>query len=118
MKEPKLTKEGKLPQLHNVRARLYADDIMKLFLERLNNHTLSEVCKYIAGYFYRQQINHFNKLKEQADRIENLETALRFMIQNEEVNEALAKAASEPYVNKGLDFARTLVVMEKKDGLP
>ena len=36
------------------------------------------------------------------------------MIRNEEVNEALAKAAGEPYVNKGLDFARTLVVMEKK----
>jgi len=77
MKEPKLTKEGKLPQLHDVRARLYANDIMQLFLERLNNHTLSEVCKYIAGYFYRQQINNFNKLKERADRIEKLEAALR-----------------------------------------
>ena len=76
MKEPKLTKEGKLPQLHDVRARLYADDIMKLFLERLNNHTLSEVCKYIAGYFYRKQIASFNKIKEQADRIEQLEAAL------------------------------------------
>ena len=49
-----------------------------------------------------------------ADRIEKLETVLKFMIRNEEVNEALAKAAGEPYVNKGLDFARTLVVMEKK----
>lgn len=53
-----------------------------------------------------------------AGHIEQLETALRFMIRNEEVNEALAKAAGEPYVNKGLDFARTLVVMEEKDGLP
>ena len=53
-----------------------------------------------------------------AGHIEQLETALKFMIRNEEVNEALAKAAGEPYVNKGLDFARTLVVMEKKDGLP
>ena len=77
MKEPKLTKEGRLPQLHDVRARLYADDIMKLFLERLNNHTLSEVCKYIAGYFYRKQIASFNKIKEQADRIKKLEAALR-----------------------------------------
>jgi hypothetical protein len=118
MKEPKLTKEGKLPQLHDVRARLYANDIMQLFLERLNNHTLSEVCKYIAGYFYRQQINNFNKLKERADRIEKLETALKFLIRNEEVNEALAKTAGEPYVNGGLDFARTLLGMEKKDGLP
>ena len=48
-------------------------------------------------------------------RIEELEKVLKFMIRNEEVNEALAKAAGEPYVNKGLDFARTLVVMEKKD---
>lgn len=76
MKEPKLTKEGKLPQLHNVRARLYADDIMQLFLERLNNHTLSEVCKYIAGYFYREQIANFNKMKQAAERIKKLEEAL------------------------------------------
>ena len=76
MKEPKLTKEGKLPQLHDVRARLYADDIMKLFLERLNNHTLSEVCKYIAGYFYRKQIASFNKIKEQSEHIKELEAAL------------------------------------------
>jgi hypothetical protein len=47
--------------------------------------------------------------------VKKLESALKFMIRNEEVNEALAKAAGEPYVNKGLDFARTLVVMEKKD---
>ena len=47
-------------------------------------------------------------------RIEQLESALKFMIRNEEVNEALAKAAGEPYVNKGLDFARTLVVMGEK----
>jgi len=73
MKKPVLTKAGKLPQLHDVRARLYADDIMQLFLERLNNHTLSEVCKYIAGYFYRQQIANFNKIKEQANRIATLE---------------------------------------------
>ena len=50
--------------------------------------------------------------------VKQLESALKFMIRNEEVNEALAKAAGEPYVNKGLDFARTLVGMEKKDGLP
>jgi hypothetical protein len=51
-------------------------------------------------------------------RVKELENVLKFMIRNEEVNEALAKAAGEPYVNKGLDFARTLVVMEEKDGLP
>ena len=51
-------------------------------------------------------------------RVKELENVLKFMIRNEEVNETLAKAAGEPYVNKGLDFARTLVVMEKKDGLP
>jgi hypothetical protein len=50
--------------------------------------------------------------------VKQLESALKFMIRNEEVNEALAKAAGESYVNKGLDFARTLVVMEKKNGLP
>jgi len=51
-------------------------------------------------------------------RVKELENVLKFMIRNEEVNETLAKAAGEPYVNKGLDFARTLVVMEEKDGLP
>jgi len=51
-------------------------------------------------------------------RVKELENVLKFMIRNEEVNETLAKAAGEPYVNKGLDFARTLVGMEKKDGLP
>jgi hypothetical protein len=56
--------------------------------------------------------------EEAANRMEQLEIALKFLIRCEEVNEVLAKAAGEPYVNKGLDFARTLVVMEKKDGLP
>jgi len=51
-------------------------------------------------------------------RVKELENVLKFMIRNEEVNETLAKAAGEPYVNKSLDFARTLVGMEKKDGLP
>ena len=50
-------------------------------------------------------------------RVEELEKVLKFMIRNEELNEALAKTAGEPYVNKGLDFARQLVGMEKKDGL-
>ena len=50
--------------------------------------------------------------------VKQLESALKFMIRNEEVNEALAKAAGESYVNKGLDFAKTLVGMEKKNGLP
>ena len=64
------------------------------------------------------QDDYIARSLEACRRIEQLETVLKFMIRNEEVNEALAKAAGEPYVNKGLDFARTLVVMEKKDGLP
>jgi hypothetical protein len=102
MKEPKLTKEGKLPQLHDVRARLYADDIMQLFLERLNNHTLSEVCKYIAGYFYRKQIASFNKIKEQADRIEKLEAALA------KVAEGYETEWSTSSVTNMLDIAQIL----------
>jgi hypothetical protein len=50
-----------------------------------------------------------------ADRIEELEAALKFLIRCEEVNESAAKAAGQPYVNKGLDFARMLIGMEKKD---
>ena len=61
------------------------------------------------------QDDYIARSLEACRRIEQLETVLKFMIRNEEVNEALAKAAGEPYVNKGLDFARTLVVMEKKD---
>ena len=64
------------------------------------------------------QDDYIARSLEACRRIEQLETVLKFMIRNEEVNEALAKASGEPYVNKGLDFARTLVVMEKKDGLP
>jgi len=36
---------------------------MRLFLDRLRNHTLQDVCEYIAGYFYRQQIANFGKIK-------------------------------------------------------
>ena len=60
------------------------------------------------------QDDYIARSLEACRRIEQLETVLKFMIRNEEVNEALAKAAGEPYVNKGLDFARTLVVREKK----
>ena len=60
------------------------------------------------------QDDYIARSLEACRRIEQLETVLKFMIRNEEVNEALAKAAGEPYVNKVLDFARTLVVMEKK----
>ena len=61
------------------------------------------------------QDDYIARSLEACRRIEQLETVLKFMIRNEEVHEALAKAAGEPYVNKGLDYARTLVVMEKKD---
>jgi hypothetical protein len=47
--------------------------------------------------------------------IEQLEAALKFLIRCEEVTEAAAKSAGQPYVNKGLDFARMLLGMEKKD---
>jgi len=48
-------------------------------------------------------------------RVKELENVLKFMIRNEEVNESLAKAAGETYVNEDLNFARTLIGMEKKD---
>lgn len=63
------------------------------------------------------QDDYIARSLEACRRIEQLETVLKFMIRNEELNEALAKTAGEPYVNKGLDFARQLVGMEKKDGL-
>jgi len=56
-------------------------------------------------------------IEEAVHRIALLEIALMFMIRNEEVNEAFAKTAGEQYVNKGLDFAKMLLGMEKKDGL-
>ena len=54
-------------------------------------------------------------LSDRESRIEKLEAALKFLIRCEEVNESAAKAAGQPYVNKGLDFARMLIGMEKKD---
>ena len=59
MRNPKLTKEGKLPRIGQTDKSLrMAFDIEELFLERLPNHTLREVCLYIAGYVYRQQKLH------------------------------------------------------------
>jgi len=57
MKNPKLTKDGKLPRVRSMpeEAARMAADIEGLFLERLPNHTLREVCQYIAGYIYRQK---------------------------------------------------------------
>jgi hypothetical protein len=57
MRNPRLTKDGKLPLIHpaSVEVSRMAIDIEGLFLERLPNHTLSEVCRYIAGYIYRQK---------------------------------------------------------------
>ena len=60
----KLNRYGKLPKsVDNIRASIYGHEIMRLFLDRLNNHTLHEVCEYIAGYFYRQQIANFGRIK-------------------------------------------------------
>ena len=61
------------------------------------------------------QDDYIARSLEACRRIEQLEIALKFLIRCEEVTEAAAKAAGEPYVNKGLDFARTLLGMEKKD---
>jgi hypothetical protein len=55
------------------------------------------------------------RCREAADRIEKLEAALKFLIKCEEFTEAAAKASGQTYVNKGLDFARELVGMDKKD---
>jgi hypothetical protein len=61
------------------------------------------------------QDDYIARSLEAARRIEQLEIALKFLIRCEEVTEAAAKAAGDPYVNKGLDFARMLLGMEKKD---
>jgi hypothetical protein len=61
------------------------------------------------------QDDYIARSLEAARRIEQLEIALKFLIRCEEVTEAAAKAAGESYVNKGLDFARMLLGMEKKD---
>ena len=55
------------------------------------------------------------ELANAANRVEKLEVALKFLIRCEEVHEAAAKAYGQIYVNKGLDFARELIGMEKKD---
>jgi hypothetical protein len=60
------------------------------------------------------QDDYIARSLEAARRIEQLEIALKFLIRCEEVTEAATKAAGEPYVNRGLDFARSLFGMEKK----
>lgn len=60
----KLNRYGKLPKsINNIRADIHGYEIMRLFSDRLRNHTLQEVCEYIAGYFYRQQITSFGRIK-------------------------------------------------------
>ena len=60
----KLNRYGKLPKsINNIRTGVYGHEIMRLFVDRLRNHTLHEVCEYISGYFYRQQIASFGRIK-------------------------------------------------------
>jgi hypothetical protein len=61
------------------------------------------------------QDDYIARSLEACRRIEQLEIALKFLIRCEEVTEAATKAAGEPYVNRGLNFARALLGMEKKD---
>lgn len=76
MKTPRLTKDGKLPHITMpIKYGKMAGDIQDLFTERLPNHTMVEVCRYIAGYFYRQQ-------KANEERIEALEAALDVIASN------------------------------------
>lgn len=64
MKQPKLTKAGKLPRIGEYPNYAFMEqDIQKLFIERLPTHTLHEVCLYIAGYFYRQQRHNYERIK-------------------------------------------------------
>lgn len=52
---------------------------------------------------------------ESANRIKELESALLFMVRNEEVHKKIAEMQGEPYVNKGLDYAKSLLAGEKKE---
>ena len=70
--KPKTNKAGKLhvPRIN------YSEDflndsyaIQQLFVDRLSNHTLREVCLYIAGHFY-------NKIKTKDQRIRELQQEL------------------------------------------
>ena len=72
MKKPTFTKEGKLSHIGGDYSNFtfMSYDIQELFTTRLTNHTLTEVCHYIAGYFYREN-------KAIYKRVYELETALK-----------------------------------------
>ena len=38
-------------------------DIRDLFLDRIKNHTIDEIFQYISGYFYRQNIDKYQRIK-------------------------------------------------------
>ena len=72
LKTPKVNKSGKLQQPSIYGDYGYASqvhDIMKIFTEKLPNHTLEEVCRYIAGYFYQKQMRKEQTLQSLRDQI-------------------------------------------------
>jgi len=72
LSKPKTNKDGKLSSSRISYRQSFADDaqdIQTLFIERLPNHTLQEVCLYIAGHFH-------NKLRAKDQRIKELQAEL------------------------------------------
>ena len=72
LSKPKTYKNGKLSGLRISDRQKFANDahdIQTLFVERLPNHTLREVCLYIAGHFH-------NKLRAKDQRIKELQEEL------------------------------------------
>ena len=101
MRTPRLTKDGKLPHITMpLKYGKMASDIQDLFTERLPNHTLAEVCRYIAGYFYRQQKaneEHIEELKaELAEERRSREEAQAFAWT---FSDALREIAAQPNDN-------------------
>lgn len=65
MKQPKVGKGGHLTGISKDRYGFqnHVSDIIEIFEKRLRNHTLNEVCQYIAGYFYRQQSKNLKEIE-------------------------------------------------------
>ena len=80
LSNPKINKDGKLSGSRIDYRQSFANDardIQKLFADRLPNHTLQEVCLYIAGHFHNKLRAKDQRIKELQEELEQLKNVSR-----------------------------------------
>lgn len=95
MKKPTFTKEGKLSHIGGDYSNFtfMSYDIQELFTTRLTNHTLTEVCHYIAGYFYRENKAIYKRVYELEAALRKIANCVTLPAQNDIEMREIASAA-------------------------